>query len=54
MKNDRIVDEVRNNGLAFAARHNNDIAAMCKTLKERENSSGRKLVNRQPRLLARG
>lgn len=51
MENDPIVDEVRNNGLAFAARYNNNIAAMCKALKEREKLSGRKLVNRQPRRL---
>jgi len=53
MENDPIVDEVRDNGLAFGARHNHDIAAMCKALKEREKSSGRKLVNRQPRQLVR-
>jgi len=53
MENDPIVDEVRNNGLAFAARYNNDLAAMCKALKEREKLSGRQLVNRPPRRLVR-
>ncbi len=53
MKNDPIVDDVRNNGLIFAARYNNNLAAMCKALKEREKLSGRKLVNRKPRRLVR-
>ena len=53
MKSDSIVDEVRNNGLTFAARHNNDIAAICRALKEREKLSQRKVVNREPRRLAR-
>jgi len=53
MENDPIVDEVRNNGLAFAARYNNDLATMCKALKEREKLSGRQLVNRPPRRLVR-
>jgi len=41
MKNDPIVDEVRNNGLALAARYGNNIEAICKALKEREQTSGR-------------
>ena len=53
MKNDSIVDEVRNNGVTFAARYNNDIVAICRALKEREKLSGRKVVNRKPRRLAR-
>ena len=48
MKNDPIIDEVRNNGLALAARYNNDIEAICKVLKERERTSGRMVVNRAP------
>jgi hypothetical protein len=52
MKNDPIVDEVRNNGLALAARYNNNIEAICKALKERERSSERMVVNRAPRLVA--
>jgi hypothetical protein len=49
MKNDSIVDEVRNNGLALAARCNNNLEAICKALKERERSSGRLVVDRAPR-----
>lgn len=48
MKNDPIINEVRNNGLALAARYGNDIAAICKALTEREKSSGRVVVNRVP------
>jgi hypothetical protein len=48
MKNDPIVDEVRNNGLALAARYHNNIEAICKALKERERSSERRVVNRAP------
>ena len=52
MKNDPIVDEVRNNGLALAARYNNNIEAICKALKEREQTSGRMIVNRASHRLA--
>jgi hypothetical protein len=48
MKNDTIVDEVRNNGLALAARYNNNIEEICKALREKERSSGRRVVNRVP------
>ncbi len=51
MKNDPIVDEVRNNGLALAARYNNNIEAICKALKERERTSVRMVVNHAPRRL---
>lgn len=51
MKNDPIVDEVRNNGLALAARYNNNIEAICKALKERERTSERMVVNRTPHRL---
>lgn len=51
MKSDHIVDEVRNSGLALAARYGNDIAAICKALREREKSSGRVVVNRVPHRL---
>ena len=51
MKNDPIVDEVRNNGLALAARYNDDIEAICKALKEKERTSGRRVVNRAPHRL---
>lgn len=51
MKNDPIVNEVRNNGLALAARYNNNIEALCKALKDRERTSERMVVNRAPRRL---
>lgn len=51
MKNDSIVDEVRNNGLALAARYNNNIEAICKALKEKEQTSGRMVVDRAPHQL---
>ena len=51
MKNDPIIDEVRNNGLALAAQYNNNIEAICKALKERERTSGRMVINRAPHRL---
>lgn len=51
MLNDAIVEEVRRNGQAFAARFNNDLAAICKALNDKERSSGRMVVNRTPRRL---
>lgn len=49
MLNDPIVEEVRKIGQAFAARFNNDLAAMCKALRDKERSSGRVVVHRAPR-----
>ena len=49
MQNDPIVEEVRKNGLAFTARFNNDLAAICKALRDKERTSGRVIVNRAPR-----
>ncbi len=46
MLNDALVDEVRNNGVAFAARFNNDVAAICKALNDKERASGRVVVDR--------
>lgn len=51
MKNDLIIDEVRNNGLALAARYDNNIEVICKVLKEREQTSGRRVVDRASRRL---
>lgn len=51
MQNDPIVEEMRKNGQAFTARYNHDLAAICKALKEKEQSLGRKVVQRSPRLL---
>ena len=52
-RNDPIVEEMRTNGQAFAARYNNDLAAICRALRAREQASGRKVVNRPPRVPAR-
>ena len=46
MLNDALVDEVRDNGVAFAARFNNDFAAICKALQDEERASGRVVVDR--------
>ena len=51
MLDDPVVESVRKIGEAFAARYNNDLAAICKALKEKERLSGRKVVNRAPRRL---
>jgi xylose isomerase len=47
MQIDLIVEEVRKNGVAFAARHNNDLAAICRALKEKEAVSARVVINLQ-------
>ena len=47
--NDPIIEEVRQHRQAHAARYNNDLAAICKALQSREQTSGRIVVNRQPR-----
>lgn len=49
MLSDALVDEIRNNGVAFAARFNNDVAAMCEALKDTERASGRVVVDRAVR-----
>jgi hypothetical protein len=49
LENDIIVDDVRKHGLALAARYNNNLEEICKALKEKERSSGRRVVNRAPR-----
>ena len=51
MKNDLIIAEVRNNGLALVARYDNNIDAICKALKDREQTSGRMVVDRAPHRL---
>lgn len=51
MKNDPIVEEMRKNGQAFTARYNHDLAAIFKALKEKEQSLGRKVIQRSPRYL---
>ena len=52
MMNDPIVEEVRRHRQAFAARYNNDLAAMCQALKARDQSSSRVVVNRPARRIA--
>ena len=54
MLNDAVVEEVRKNGQAFAARFNNDLAAICKALKEKERLTGRVVINRVVRRLTPG
>ena len=51
MLSDPIVEEVRKNGQAFAARFNDDLAAICKALRDKERLSGRMVVIRPPRRL---
>lgn len=51
MENDPIVEEMRKNGQDFAARYNHDLEAICKALKEKEQSLGREIIQRLPRLL---
>ena len=52
MQIDPIVEEMRKNGQAFTARYNHDLAAICKALKEKEQTLGCKIVQRSPRLLS--
>jgi hypothetical protein len=51
MQNDPIVEEMRKNGQDFTARYNHDLVAIFKALKEKEQSLGRKVVQRSPRYL---
>lgn len=51
MQLDPIVEEMRQYGQAFAKRHKNDLAAMCKALREKEVQSGRPVVSRPARRL---
>ena len=50
MLNDPIVEEMRAYGMAFAARHGNDIGRMCAALNEKERLQGHEVVeNPEPR-----
>ena len=51
MMNDPIVEEVRRNRQAHAARYNNDLAVIFKALQKREQLSSRTVVDCSPRLL---
>ena len=46
MTPDPIVEEMRKYGLEFTARHNHDMAAICKALREKQQTSQRPVVNR--------
>jgi hypothetical protein len=46
MKDDPIVEEMRAAGLAFTARYQNNMAAICAALREKQAQSGRLLINR--------
>lgn len=48
--NDPIVEEIRAHRQAHAARYNNDLSAICRSLQSREQTSGRAVINRPPRL----
>lgn len=50
MKPDPIVEAVRKARAAHAAKFGNDLAAICKDVREREKASGRPLVRRAPKL----
>ena len=51
MLNDPIVEEMRKNGQVFVTRYKNDLAAICKALKEVEQASGHKLITGKPQQL---
>lgn len=51
MTEDPIVEEIRRYRREHAARHGNDLAAICNALREREAKSTRKVVDRPPRML---
>lgn len=53
MREDPIVEEMRSNGRAFAARHDNDLARICQALRETDKTAGRRTVNRAPKPLKR-
>lgn len=49
MKNDPIVEEMRQHGMAFTQRHHNDLAEICRVLREQEVRSGRPVASPPPR-----
>ena len=53
MRNDPLVEEMREHGREFAAKHGNDIGRMCEALRKLEATSGRKVVRRVPKRLPR-
>ena len=52
MIDDPIVEEIRRYRNEHAARYGNDIHRICEALREKERKSGRKYVNRGPRMLS--
>ena len=53
MRSDSVVEEMREHGQAFAAKHDNDLRRICEALRELEAVSGRKVVCREPKRLER-
>lgn len=51
MTEDPVVEEMRRYRREHAARHNHDLAEICKALRDREAQSQRKVIDRGPRRL---
>ncbi|ETW95173.1 hypothetical protein [Candidatus Entotheonella palauensis] len=49
MWRDPIVEEIRRNREAYAARFNYDIKAICRAAREQQETSGREMVSLSPR-----
>ena len=49
MWHDPIVEEVRRNREAYAARFNHDIKAICRTARREQKKSGHRIVSLSPR-----
>jgi hypothetical protein len=54
MASDPILDEIRRYREEYAARFNYDLDAMCRDLRERENSEGRRTVTLSPKRVPKG
>ena len=52
MWQDPIVEEVRCNREAYAAKYNDDIKAICRAARERQKKSSHKVVSLSPRSVA--
>lgn len=53
MWRDPIVEEVRRLREEYAARFNHDLKAICRDLRERQKSGGRKVVSLPPKRIAK-
>lgn len=51
MREDPIVEEMRENGKSFAFEHGNDLAEICRVLQEKCAKKGHQIVNREPKFL---